>query len=102
MTVRCVNNYSIDTSIYESMGALHGVVCDTHSSSHPQTAMLVLRRVRPRLNLYDVLLCYKPDKMVLLVNDRKLLYLVLLKNVGSSGEIRELRGGYQILFRHDF
>ena len=94
-----IDHQSVDACFYESVGTFDGVGGDAHSGSHAETAFVILAGVRASLHLDDVLVGDQTEQMVVFINDRKLLDLVLLQDVGSFFK-RDLSGGDQVLARH--
>ena len=88
-----VDDDSVGTGIYEGLHTVEGVEGDTDTGSNTQTALLILTCHRLVLGLGDVLIGDKTDKVVVLVDNRQLLYLVLLQNLCSGSEVGLLMCG---------
>ena len=84
MSVCCIDNDSVSTSLNECAHTVECVYCHTNTGSYTQTTLLVLACHWLVLCLCDVLIGDKTYEVVLGINNGQLLNLVRLQNVGSG------------------
>ena len=95
-----INDDGIGTSLHQSLGALQSVGCHAHSSCNAQTAFLVFAGHGLVLGLGYVFIGDETYQMIILVYHWQLLDLVLLQDLGGSGEVGLLMSCHEILAGH--
>ena len=95
-----VDDQRIDAGLHQRGGTLPGIAEEAHARGHAQTALLVLGRVGVLLGFDEVLNGDQAGELAVLVNQRKLLDLVLRKELVSVllGDVS--RTGDEILLGH--
>ena len=92
MTVSSIDNDCIDACIYQSLHAVESIGCYTNACCHAKTAFSILARHWLVLGLCNVLISYKTNQLAIIVNHRKFLNLVLLKDCSGSLHVGLLMG----------
>ena len=101
MTVGGIDDDGVGTGIHQSLHTVERIGSYTHTSSHTQTALVILTSHRFILGLGNILIGNQTDQTIILVDHGQLLDLVLLQNLGSSDQVGLLMGGHEIILRHD-
>ena len=84
MSVGSVDHQGVDAGIDQGGSPLQCVGGNANGSSHAQASTRVLTSVRAGLHFDDVFIGDETYQMIVLVDDRELLDLVLLQDVGRS------------------
>src|SRR5574344_175619 len=100
MAMSCINNYSICTSLNQCLHSVESVISNTNTGSNAQSSFAVFASHRFILSFCYIFICYKTNKFVILINNRKFLDFVLLKYICSSLQVSSLVSCYYILFSH--
>ena len=95
-----IDDDGIDVGLYECTNAIHRVGCDAHSGGYAQAALAVLTGHGLVLGLRDVLVGYQANEFVVIVQDGKFLYLVLLQYLCCCAEVGLQVRRDEVLARH--
>ena len=79
MTVCGIDYDSIGSCVNKCLHALQGIGGNTYTGSYAQTALAVLASHGFILSLGDILVCDKTYQLTVVVHNRQLLNLILLK-----------------------
>src|SRR5574344_631296 len=100
MAVSRINNESVNAGVNQCGSTFKGVGRDTDCGGDTKTSATVLAGIGTRLHLDDVLVCDKPDEMVLSIDNGEFFNLVLLQNVGGLVK-SDFGGGDEMVFGHN-
>src|SRR5690606_18416104 len=87
MPVSCINGYGVNAGAHQRLNPGEGIGCNAHCGGGPQPPLVILACVGPVFCFCNVLVGHQPLQPSLLINNGKLLYLVLLQYLSGSRQI---------------
>ena len=95
-----IDNDRIRTGAHQHFDSVQSIRLHTHSRSHKKTALGVLRSDRIILNLHKVLVSDKAYKCIVIIHNRKFLYLTASEDASSLLKADAFLGSNQIFLSH--